>query len=105
MKELIAIAWFALSLFGCDAGGTSIVNRVSGDGGSLRSEAYVRPATARFRCTQSSTGQCSYRLLPADCADGCQAPPLREFVLKEGETMVFTDLPPFRVDVEPVVRR
>lgn len=105
MKELIAMAWFALSLFGCDVGGTSIVNRVSGEDGSLRSEAYVKPAAARFRCTQSSTGQCRYRLLPADCIEGCAAPPLREFVLAEGETVVLADLPPFRVDVEPVAAR
>lgn len=105
MKELIALAWFALSLFGCDVGGTSIVNRVSGEGGSMRSEAYVKSTTARFRCVESSSGQCSYRLLPADCADGCQAPPLREFVLDEGQALVIAGLPPFRVDAEPAAPR
>src|SRR3546814_4548935 len=104
MKELMALVWFALSLFGCDFGGTSIVNRITGEAGSLHSEAYVKPGTARFHCLQSSTGQCGYRLFPADCADECDAPPLREFVVDEGDTVAVVDLPPFRVDVEIAAR-
>jgi len=102
MKEVLALVWLALSLFGCDVGGTSIVNRVSGDGLTLRSEAYVKPDSARFRCVESSAGACHYRLLPPDCARDCQAAPLRRFTVAEGESLVLTGLPDFRIDVGPV---
>ncbi|MDQ2702062.1 MAG: hypothetical protein M3Y70_04440 [Pseudomonadota bacterium] len=99
MKELIALVGFALSLFGCDFGGTSIINRISGDAGNLRSEAYVKPGSARFHCIESSNGHCYYRLLPIDCADDCSVPPLREFVVDAGGEVVITGLPGFRLDV------
>ena len=101
MKEVMAIVWFTLSLLGVEYGGTSIVNRVSDDDTRMRSEAYVKPDQARFRCVESSTGRCLYRLLPPDCDRDCTANPLQQFTVAEGETVVLAGLPEFRLDVAP----
>ena len=95
MNKLLALLYFALSLFGVDVGGSTFIHRTSTDGiDTLYSKAHVAAGVARFECVRSASGQCHYTVIPRDCAPapapasllagGCQSGPTRHFAIDDG---------------------
>lgn len=118
MNKLIAIVSFALSLYGCDVGGSTFVHRSSADGSDvLYSKVVAKPGLARFECLRSASGQCFYTLYSRDCAtapapDGdpkqppvaaCIPRPVQRFALASGQSRQVPALSAFRmcVSTEP----
>lgn len=118
MHKLIAIVSFALSLYGCDIGGSTYVHRSSADGSDvLYSKVVARPGLARFECLRSASGQCHYTLYPRGCAtpsapaEGakpqqeapCIPRPVERFALASGQSRQVPALSAFRmcVSTEP----
>ncbi|HEY0662274.1 MAG TPA: hypothetical protein VGD21_13250 [Lysobacter sp.] len=103
MRFLIASVYFLLSLFGCDAGGTTLVTRASVDGtDTLYSETRIQGVTARFECIRSASGQCHYTLFSRECASGptqdaseCAPPATKQFALAAGDRRELVELSPF----------
>lgn len=114
MNKLIAIVSFALSLYGCDVGGSTYVHRSSADGSDvLYSKVVAKPGIARFECLRSASGRCFYTLYPRGCdaapANGtatageqaapCVPRPVERFALAKGESRQVTALSDFRMCV------
>jgi hypothetical protein len=102
-----ALVYFVLSLFGCDVGSNTYVDRVSIDGvHALDSRATVEAGVARFECLRSRSGQCYYTLFPRDCATtsgkasaGCLTRPIEHFAVANGDTRQIPGLTNFRLCV------
>lgn len=106
MNRLIAIASFVLSLYGCDVGGSTFVDRTD----SVYSKVVAHAGVARFECLRSSSGQCYYTVFPRDCAsaswwalvpgavsiDNCRPEPLERFAIAAGDSHQIPGLQRFR---------
>ncbi|MGI8561111.1 MAG: hypothetical protein ACR2J7_06695 [Luteimonas sp.] len=118
MNKLIAIVSFALSLYGCDIGGNTIIHRSSADGSDvLYSKVVAKPGFARFECLTSASGQCFYTLYPRGCAtaptaaanptdtqhEPCATKPVERFALASGQSRQIPALSPFRMCVSTEV--
>lgn len=114
MNKLIAIVSFALSLYGCDVGGSTYVHRSSADGNDvLYSKVVAKPGFTRFECLASASGQCHYTLYAGDCpppstqgssntpppAHGCQPKRAKHFALASGDSRRMPTLSRFRMCV------
>lgn len=105
MNKFIALCAFVLSLFGCNGGASTLVQRASADGSEvLHSRAQVQAGVARFECLRSASGQCHYTVLPRDCdpagvARGCAAEPIERFALASGDSRQIAGLQAFRLCV------
>lgn len=108
--KLSALFYFVLSLFGCDVGQSTFVDRISVDGvQALYSKATVEAGVARFECLRSASGHCYYTLFPRDCtaspaAGGkrdanCLSRPIERFAVANGDTRQITGLRDFRLCV------
>ncbi|GAB3388724.1 hypothetical protein [Lysobacter fragariae] len=97
MRNLMTALYFALSLFGCDDGGTTVITRSSVDGvDQLLTQTRVRLGVARFQCVSSRSGECHYALFPTQCATrdgGCRAHPIEQFAMAPGDTREVVGLP------------
>ncbi|MDQ3289134.1 MAG: hypothetical protein M3Q42_12945 [Pseudomonadota bacterium] len=118
MNKLAALCFSALSLYGCEPGGSTFVDRVQVDGADvLHSRVVAHPAFAHFDCIASASGQCHYALFDDDCAAPpsllplrtrtCGTAPVEQFSLSVGEHRRMPWLPPFRpcVSTEDAVPR
>jgi len=97
MTKLAALFWFALSLFGCNPHGQTVIVQSSTNGQqTLRSEVDILHGVATFRCVASSSGVCHYALYADNCraTPGCTRKPLHAFGLPVGQRLVDTDQPP-----------
>jgi len=101
-----ALLYFVLSLFGCDVGRSTFVDRIVHDGAtSLDSRTVVEAGVARFECIRSASGQCYYTLFPRDCAAssrkdaGCLTKPIQRFAVADGDTRQIAGLRDFRLCV------
>lgn len=104
--KLPALLYFVLSLFGCDVGRSTFVDRISVDGAhALYSRATVEAGVARFECLRSATGHCYYTVFPRDCGAGsakggaCNEPPLQRFAVANGDSRQIAGLHDFRLCV------
>lgn len=106
MNRFFALLAFAASLYGCDLGTVTTVQRIADGVHALDSRVVARPGRARFDCLASSDGICRYTLYRRDCASapghgaGCPATPLAAFDLASGGHREVTGLPPFRICVQ-----
>jgi hypothetical protein len=107
--RLSALFFYVLSLFGCDVGRDTFVDRVSIDGAqALYSKATVEAGVARFECVRSASGQCHYTLFPRECdaagastkgnAD-CLSRPIQQFAVANGDSRQIAGLRDFRLCV------
>jgi len=101
MNTFIVVCCFVLSLFGWEAGGTTLVHRASADGSDvLYSRTRVQPGVARFECVRSESGRCHYAIYPDDCgpadapAAGCGTAPVQGFALTRGDSRRIRGLQP-----------
>lgn len=107
--KLSALFFYVLSLFGCDVGRDTFVDRVSIDGAqSLHSKATVEAGVARFECLRSASGQCHYTVFPRECdtagasAKGkadCLSRPIEQFAVANGDSRQIAGLRDFRLCV------
>jgi hypothetical protein len=101
-----ALLYFVLSLFGCDVGRSTFVDRIVHDGAyTLDSRTVVEAGVARFECLRSTSGQCYYTLFPRDCSAsnnkdaGCLTKPIQRFAVADGDTRQIAGLRDFRLCV------
>ena len=101
-----ALLYFVLSLFGCDVGKSTFVDRIVHDGATaLDSRTVVEAGVARFECLRSASGQCYYTVFPRECSAarakdaGCLARPIRRFAVADGDTRQIAGLRDFRLCV------
>jgi len=97
MTKLAALFWFALSLFGCNPHGQTVIVQSSANGQqTLRSEVNILHGIATFRCVASSSGVCHYAIYADNCraTAGCTRKPIHAFGLPVGQRLVDTDHPP-----------
>ena len=97
MTKLAALFWFALSLFGCNPHGQTVIVQSNSNGQqTLRSEVDIVHGVATFRCVASSSGVCHYTLYTDNCrgAAGCTRKPIQAFGLPVGRRLVDTDRSP-----------
>jgi hypothetical protein len=97
MTKLAALFWFALSLFGCNPHGQTVIVQSSSNGQQiLRSEVDIVHGVATFRCVSSSSGVCHYALYADNCRGtaGCTGKPIQAFGLPVGQRLVDTGQPP-----------
>ena len=110
MNKLIALIYFALSLYGCDVGGSTYVHRTRVNGAdALYSKATVQAGVARFECLRSVSGRCYYTVLPRDCAHApgstharnvrCRPEPIERFALAADDSRQIPGLQGFRLCV------
>ena len=107
MDKLFALLQFVLALFGIEAGGHTLVDRVHVDGQDLLySKVHVADGMARFDCVQSSSGRCHYTVLPPGCiapapaaTPACLRHPLRRFTVDRGESRQVAGLIHFQLCV------
>ncbi|MFD0740208.1 hypothetical protein ACFQZQ_13065 [Lysobacter koreensis] len=98
--KLIALCYFVLSLFGCDVGGSSFVNRTIVDGSDvLYSRASSQAGVARFDCLRSASGQCHYTVFAPNCAPAsgprnraCRSEAVERFAIAKGDTRLVPGL-------------
>jgi len=68
MDTLLAILFYALSLFGIDVGSHTRVDRIRSNGTDvLYSKVVAQPTVTRFECLRSESGQCYYTVYSPDC--------------------------------------
>lgn len=69
MRNLMALIYYLLALFGCSGGGQTVAHRVSVDG-KIAIDSQVRSTgeISRFECAASRSGQCHYSLFVAAAA-------------------------------------
>ncbi|MFP7722378.1 hypothetical protein [Lysobacter sp. A3-1-A15] len=107
MNKLIALCCYALSLYGCDLGGSTFVQREQAGGiDRLHSRVVANPGIARFECIDSASGRCHYTLFDTSCQaapsalptqrPACGREPLQRFVLDAGDDKRVAALPAFR---------
>lgn len=101
-----ALLYFVLSLFGCDVGKSTFVDRIVHDGATaLDSRTVVEAGVARFECLRSASGQCYYTLFPRECAASdakdapCLTTPIKRFAVADGDTRQISGLRDFRLCV------
>lgn len=109
MNKLIAIIYFVLSLYGCEVGGDTYVDRIRVDGvDALYSKVLAQPAVTRFECLRSVSGHCYYTVYAKDCASRpgargkpgvCLSEPVEHFPLAKGGSREIPALPRFRLCV------
>ena len=108
--KLIALIYFALSLFGFDIGGSTYVTRTTVDGtDTLYSQTTTHAGVARFDCLRSASGTCHYPVFPRDCRpalvavstqrDRCGSTPIERFAVAKGESRQIAGLQDFRLCV------
>lgn len=69
MDTLLAVVFYALSLFGIDIGSHTRVDRIQSNGTDvLYSKVVAQPTVTRFECLRSASGQCYYTVYAPDCA-------------------------------------
>lgn len=69
MDTLLAIVFYALSLFGINPGSQTQVDRIRSNGTVvLYSRIVAQPTGTRFECLRSASGQCHYTVFAAHCA-------------------------------------
>ncbi|HKU79535.1 MAG TPA: hypothetical protein VJQ42_06795, partial [Rhodanobacteraceae bacterium] len=91
MTKLAALFWFALSLFGCNPHGQTVIVQSNSNGQqTLRSEVDIVHGVATFRCVASSSGVCHYALYADNCRGtaGCARKPVQAFGLPVGQRLV-----------------
>lgn len=99
MDTLLAIVFYALSLFGIDLGSHTRIDRIRTNGTDiLYSKVVAQPTATRFECVRSASGQCYYTVYPRDCmpkagtgaawasarSRHCQSRPIEQFALAKG---------------------
>ncbi|MBF6022958.1 hypothetical protein [Lysobacter niastensis] len=111
MKIIAALFYFALSLFGCDVGRSTFVDRISTEGAAdfLYSKTTVEGGVARFECLRSASGECHYTVFPRECASAasskgkrsvlCQNEPVERFAVANGDSLQIRGLRDFRLCV------
>ena len=108
MDTLLAIVFYALSLFGIDIGSHTRIDRIrSNDTDVLYSKVVAQPTSTRFECLRSASGQCYYTVYASDCS--ATAKPARgrmrdcasvdRFALARGDARQMTARPGLRVCV------
>lgn len=107
--KLSALFFYVLSLFGCDVGRDTFVDRISIDGAqSLYSKATVEAGVARFECLRSVSGQCHYTVFPRECDAAtpsakdkvdCTSRPIEQFAVANGDSRQIAGLRDFRLCV------
>ena len=96
MDTLLAILFYALSLFGIDIGSHTRVDRIrSNDTDVLYSKVVAQPTSTRFECVRSTSGRCYYTVYASDCdasprepAQGCAS--VARFALARGDARQMT---------------
>ena len=74
MDTLLAILFYALSLFGIDVGSHTRVDRIRSNGTDvLYSKVVAQPTVTRFECLRSESGQCYYTVYTRDCSNPAKA--------------------------------
>ena len=75
MDTLLAILFYALSLFGIDVGSHTRVDRIRSNGTDvLYSKVVAQPTVTRFECLRSESGQCFYTVVyTPDCSHPAKA--------------------------------
>jgi len=74
MDTLLAILFYALSLFGIDVGSHTRVDRIRSNGTDvLYSKVVAQPTVTRFECLRSESGRCYYTVYTPDCANAAKA--------------------------------
>ena len=69
MDTLLAILFYALSLFGIDVGSHTRVDRIRSNGTDvLYSKVVAQPTITRFECLRSESGQCYYTVYTPACS-------------------------------------
>ena len=107
MNKLIALCCYVLSLYGCDLGGSTFIQREQSGGiDRLYSRVVANPGVARFECIDSASGRCHYTLYDASCEaaptalpvqrPACRREPLQRFALDAGNEKHVAALPEFR---------
>jgi hypothetical protein len=101
MDTLLAIVFFALSLFGIDIGSQTRIDHIRSNGTDiLYSKVVAKPAVTRFECVRSASGRCYYTVYPRDCmpkagatpasasarSRHCQSRPIERFALAKGDS-------------------
>jgi hypothetical protein len=104
MDTILAIVFYALSLFGIDIGSHTRVDRIrSNDTDVLYSKVIAQPTGTRFECLRSASGQCYYTVYASDCgtaakpAQGCAS--VDRFALARGGARQMTARPGLRMCV------
>lgn len=113
MDKLFALLQFVMALFGVDAGGRTLVDRVVVDGQDLLySRVHVADGVARFDCVRSSSGRCHYTVLPPGCVEpmpaampACMRHPLRRFAVARGDSEQVVGLVAFQLCVSQTPTR
>jgi hypothetical protein len=115
MDTLLAIVFYALSLFGIDVGSHTRVDRIRSNGSDvLYSTIVAQPTVTRFECVRSASGQCYYTLYPRACAStrtpapapagrgdrDCLSRPVERFAVASGNRRQIAALRGLRVCVE-----
>lgn len=107
IRNLTAATYFLLALFGCNEGGTTILNRATANGtDTIHSETRIKAGVAHFECVSSASGRCHYTLFPrcpaprparadAECSDA----PIERFSVRQGASREVVGLPEFALCV------
>jgi hypothetical protein len=97
MTKLAALFWFALSLFGCNPHGQTVIVQSSTNGQqTLRSEVDILHGISTFRCFAISRCVWHFDHYAVNCRGtrGCTRKPIQAFGLPVGQRLVDTDQPP-----------
>ena len=108
MDTLLAVVFYALSLFGIDIASHTRVDRIQSNGTDvLYSKVVAQPTVTRFECLRSTSGQCYYTVYEPDCAaaataatkakQACAA--VDRFALARGDARQMTARPGLRMCV------
>jgi hypothetical protein len=115
VNKLIAICYFVLSLYGCDVGVSTLVQRTQANGSdTLYSKVFTQGGVALFECVRSASGQCHYSVFARGCAQPaaaatgdskpapatrCAATPVKRFAIANGSRRIIPGLQAFSVCV------
>lgn len=107
MDTLLAIVFYALSLFGIDVGSHTRVDRVRSNGADvLYSKVVAQPTLTRFECVRSASGRCYYTVYAPHCSQadpvakrkpGCAS--VDRFALARGDARQMSAYPGLRMCV------
>ncbi|WP_267223128.1 hypothetical protein [Dyella silvae] len=95
MDTLILLFYMLLALTGYERGHTVVTHAVVNGENVIDSQVQIDGPMATFRCLRSKSGVCHYTVLPRRCAasGGDCKPPLSSFSMREGKSLLVTDLP------------
>jgi hypothetical protein len=108
MDTLLAVVFYALSLFGIDIGSHTRVDRIQSNGTDvLYSKVIAQPTVTRFECLRSASGQCYYTVYAGDCGTAANLAANRRqdcasvdrFALARGDARQMTARPGLRMCV------